>query len=90
MGVGWFPRVVSVTMLTVYEPREAEGCCAVSPSEPPEGSPPADTLMLDFQPLILTEYTSVLLSHPSLWRSVTATLGNQYRRGERIQFFKTF
>ena len=34
MGVGWFPRVVSVTMLTVYEPREAEGCCAVSPSEP--------------------------------------------------------
>ena len=55
MGVGWFPRVVSVTMLTVYEPREAEGCCAVSPSEPPEGSPPADTLMLDFQPPTLWE-----------------------------------
>lgn len=26
MGVGWCPHVVSVTMLTVYESREAEAC----------------------------------------------------------------
>ena len=26
VGVGWFSHVVSATGLTVYEPREAEGC----------------------------------------------------------------
>ena len=41
-----------------------------------EGTSPANTLILDFQPPELWENTFLLFKLPSVWCFVTATLGN--------------